>query len=141
MGLVFAVLVIALLGAVAFVRFAPVEAARWHVPPDAPWGAWGQVVPLTGAAALRVSGDMGNAADLLARLDAIALATARTERLAGSVAEGRITWVTRSALWGFPDLTTAELREDGLYLLARLRFGREDMGVNARRLQSWLAAL
>jgi hypothetical protein len=29
----------------------------------------------------------------------------------------------------------------GLTLYARLRFGREDMGVNAARLRAWLAAL
>jgi hypothetical protein len=44
----------------------------------------------------------------LARLDEIALATPRTTRLAGSPDEGRITWITRSALWGFPDYTTAQ---------------------------------
>ncbi len=90
-----------------------------------------------GAASLRLPAGTGAPADLLARLDAVALATPRTRRLAGSVEEGRITWETRSALWGFPDYTTAEVREDGLYLQARLRFGREDMGVNAARLRDW----
>ena len=54
---------------------------------------------------------------------------------------GRISWVPRSALWGFPDYTTAEVRPDGLYTYARLRFGRGDMGVNAARLQAWAQAL
>ena len=141
MGLVLACVVIVLVGAMAFVRLAPVDAARWHVAPDAPWGAWGQVVPMTGAAALRLPLDRGAPADLLARLDRIAMATPRTERLAGSVEAGRITWQTRSALWGFPDYTTAEVRDDGLYVHARLRFGREDLGVNAKRLSVWLAEL
>jgi hypothetical protein len=99
------------------------------------------VVPTTGAASLRLGPEAGAPSDLLARLDAVALATPRTTRLAGSVSEGRITWVTRSAVWGFPDYTTAEARADGLYLQARLRFGREDMGVNAARLRDWLARL
>ncbi|WP_354002047.1 DUF1499 domain-containing protein [Pseudotabrizicola alkalilacus] len=144
MGLIFAVLIVAVLGLMAFVRLAPADAARWHVAQDgtgwakAPWDA---VLSETGGARLRLSAAAGAPGDLLVRLDGVALATPRTTRLAGSVAEGRITWVTRSALWGFPDFTTAEARDDGLYIHARLRFGREDMGVNAKRLEGWLAAL
>lgn len=133
-------LLAATLGFAAWVRLAPSDPARWHVPPVAE-GPWDEVVPLTGAASLRLSDARGTSADLLARLDAVALDTPRTRRLAGSVEEGRITWVTRSALWGFPDYTTAEARDDGLHLHARLRFGREDMGVNAARLRDWLARL
>ena len=47
----------------------------------------------------------------LAALDAVAMAWPRTERLAGGPEEGRITWVTRSALVGFPDYTTAAVRD------------------------------
>ncbi|MFN4131327.1 MAG: DUF1499 domain-containing protein, partial [Paracoccaceae bacterium] len=100
-----------------------------------------QVVPMTGGASLRLSQAKGAPGDLLVRLDRAAMATPRTMRLAGSAQAGRISWVTRSALWGFPDITTAEVREDGLYVHARLRFGREDLGVNAKRLERWLAAL
>ncbi|WP_245298723.1 DUF1499 domain-containing protein [Pseudotabrizicola sediminis] len=144
MGLIFAFLIIAVLGLMAFVRLAPVHAAQWHVAQtDTDWAKtpWDAVVPETGAARLRLSAARGAPGDLLARLDRVALATPRTQRLAGSVAEGRVTYITRSALWGFPDYTTAEAREDGLYLHARLRFGRADMGVNAKRLQDWQAAL
>ncbi|MFN4153247.1 MAG: DUF1499 domain-containing protein [Paracoccaceae bacterium] len=144
MGLVVAFVIIALLGAMAFVRLAPVDVARWHVAQtDSGWAkaAWDSVLPETGGARLRLSAQKGAPADLLARLDMVAMATPRTVRLAGSVGEGRITWETRSALWGFPDYTTAEVREDGLYIHARLRFGREDMGVNAKRLKVWLAGL
>ncbi|WP_374426310.1 DUF1499 domain-containing protein [Tabrizicola sp.] len=121
-----------------YVRLAPSDPARWHVAPlgDGPWGV---VVPAEGSASLRL--ESADARELLARLDTVALATPRTTRLVGSVEEGRITWVTRSALWGFPDYTTAEVRPDGLYIYARLRFGRGDMGVNAARLQAWAQAL
>lgn len=121
----------------AFVRLAPSDPALWHVAPVAQ-GAEGSVVAEPGAASLRLAGD---GAALLARLDDIALATPRTTRLAGSVAEGRITWITRSAVWGFPDYTTAEAGPEGLVVQARLRFGRDDMGVNAARLQDWQASL
>ena len=140
-GLILAFGLIALLGLMAFVRLAPMDAARWHVPlpPQAEASAPDTVVPMTGAAALRLTS--APAPDLLARLDTVAMATPRTTRLAGSVEEGRITWVTRSALWGFPDITTAEVRDDGLHIWARLRFGREDTGVNAARLTTWQQAL
>jgi len=90
---------------------------------------------------LRLPLDGADASGMLARLDAIALATPRTRRLAGGVAEGSITWITRSALWGFPDYTTAEVQADGLYIFARIRFGGGDGGVNAARLREWQAQL
>ncbi|MCF8484851.1 MAG: DUF1499 domain-containing protein [Rhodobacteraceae bacterium] len=139
------VLGIAVLGAMAYVRLAPTNTAQWHsAPAPSLWdqsSPWDQVVPLTGAASLRLSDQKGAPTALLAKIDAIAMATPRTTRLAGSVGDGMITWQTRSALWGFPDFTTAEVRPDGLYLYARLRFGTEDLGVNAKRLTAWLAAL
>ena len=145
MGLTLAFLIIAFLGLTAYVRLAPSDPAQWNVsPPAALWadGApWDQVVPAEGAATLRLSAAKGAPADLLAKLDAVAMASPRTERLAGSLSEGRITWITRSLLWGFPDYTTAEVRPDGLYIHARLRFGRSDLGVNAARLTDWLSRL
>ena len=127
----------AVLGLAAYVRLAPSDPARWHVATEVS-GPPGEVVAGEGRASLRFPGD---GAALLARLDAVALATPRTQRLAGSIQEGRITWVTRSALWGFPDYTTAEARPDGLHVQARLRFGRSDLGVNAARLADWLSRL
>ena len=136
---------LALASLMAFIRLSPADPADWHKPPalygwdhGAPWD---EVVPLTGGASLRLSAQKGAPKDLLARLDALAMATPRTQRLAGSVEEGRITWQTRSLLWGFPDYTTADVRADGLYVHGRLRFGRSDLGVNAARLTDWLARL
>ncbi|NBZ86081.1 DUF1499 domain-containing protein [Stagnihabitans tardus] len=77
----------------------------------------------------------------LARLAEIAAATPRTTVFAGSVAEGHVTWVTRSLLWGFPDYTTAQITPQGLTIYARLRFGRGDLGVNGARLKGWLGQL
>ncbi len=124
----------------AYFRLAPSDPARWHVSPRAD-GPWGEVVAGRGSATLRLSLERGDPKTLLARLDAVALATPRTRRLAGTVAEGRFTWITRSALWGFPDYTTAEVQPDGLYIFARLRFGGGDSGVNAARLRDWLSKL
>lgn len=130
-----AALILLIAGAMAWVRLAPDDPARWQVPVDSP-GA--------GARATVLLADPDPAA-VLARLDRIALATARTRRLAGSPGAGRITWVTRSALFGFPDYTTAEARPEGratrLALWARQRYGRGDFGVNQARLDDWLARL
>ena len=138
-------LLAAIVLAAAWVRLAPTDPEDWHVALDSrdapgPCGA-DAVVPLTGAAqaACLVSGDPDAA---LTRLAGIAEASPRTSRIAGSPAEGRITWMSRSALWGFPDYITAEARPDSggtrLDILSRLRFGRSDMGVNAARLRDWL---
>jgi uncharacterized protein (DUF1499 family) len=124
-----------------YVRLAPSDLARWHVAPEAEGPSGEVVVAGLNRATLRFDPKAGAPADLLARLDAVALATPRTVRLAGSVAEGRITWVTRSALWGFPDYTTAQIGKDGLAVEARSRFGSSDLGVNAARLRAWLQAL
>lgn len=143
MAIGLSLLIVAILGLMAFVRLAPSDAVAWNTQPismaeAAPEGA---VQTLTGAATFWLGPDRGEAQALLQRLDTIALATPRTTRLAGTPSDARITWVTRSALWGFPDYTTAEATSDGLYVYARLRFGSEDMGVNAKRLNDWLAQL
>lgn len=131
-----------LVGAAAYVRLAPVDPAVWNRIPDGVAAApVDQVAPFRGGASLVLSPAMGAPGDLLARLDGVARATPRTRVVAGSVGEGRITWETRSLIWGFPDYTTAEVRDDGLHVYARLRFGGDDMGVNARRLTDWFGRL
>jgi len=145
--LLIVVVILALLAVagVAYVRLAPSDPARWHVDP-------GAATPGAGRYVVRPEGgdEAGPLlpmppADGLAALDAIARATPRTQVLAGSVAEGRITYVTRSRLVGFPDYTTVEAvpAEGGARLVmhARLRFGQSDFGVNAARVRGWLAQL
>ncbi|MFN6952423.1 MAG: DUF1499 domain-containing protein [Albidovulum sp.] len=120
----------------AYIRLAPSDPARWHVDPGtAEIDGEHRSVTLDGVAP----------DDVLDRLDAIAVASPRTLRLAGSPQEGRITWITRSAFFGFPDYTTAAARQEGsatlLTVHARQRFGRYDLGVNAARLDAWLGQL
>ena len=141
-----AVLAALLLTAAAWVRLAPVDPARWNVDvaTDAP-ALCAEGIE-TGAASARAACLSSEpAVALLARLDATAIATPRTHRIAGTPDEGRITWETRSLLIGFPDYTTAQVTptEAGtrLDILARSRFGAGDGGVNAARLEAWLLAL
>lgn len=121
-----------LVALLAYVRLAPADPDRWHQPIAAD-----SDMDMAGGAIRVVPATDG----ILARLDEVAMATPRTRRLAGSVAEGRITWVTRSLVFGFPDHTTAEVTEGQLRVYGRLRFGGGDMGVNRARIARWLAQL
>lgn len=131
--------------AAAVVRLAPSDPARWHVDPGA-LAVTDCAELTTTRASAQVSCQLPeDPVVLLARLDSIALAHPRTVRLAGSAETGRITWVTRSFLWGFPDYTTAQATKmpagTRLDVRSRLRFGGSDLGVNAARLSAWMAAL
>lgn len=135
--LALAAFVVLLAGAALWVRLAPSDPARWHTDPAA--GAEG---PNSHVAKTYVALPPAAA---LAALDRVALATPRTRRLAGSPEEARITYITRSALWGFPDYTTVAALEEGegstLVLHARSRFGGHDWGVNAACVTDWLGRL
>ncbi len=125
-------------GLCAFIRFAPSDPAKWHVDPlTAADPGEGGVLLLPGQGA-----PVGRLSDL----DDIAQQTPRTTQLAGALQEGMITYITRSKGFGFPDYTTVRAipKGDGtsdLIILARLRFGRRDLGVNAARVEGWIKAL
>ena len=134
-----------LAGLQIYIRLAVAEPAEWHI--DLATARPATLTPNPSPSLTIQEG--GAFIDLtqadpqatLAKLAEIAAATPRTTIFAGSVAEGHITWVTRSLLWGFPDYTTAQITPQGLTLYARLRFGQGDMGVNAARLKDWLGQL
>ena len=124
----------------AYVRLAPSDPTRWH---RAAAIKGTETKQLEGGYIWRkaVEGD-GKAA--LAALDNAATAAPRTTVLAGSVDEGQITYISRTAAMAFPDYTTASLQQadDGktyLEVYGRLRFGRSDLGVNAKRIKGWVA--
>ncbi|WP_342747272.1 DUF1499 domain-containing protein [Oceaniglobus roseus] len=135
-----------IVAALAYVRLAPSDPARWNVDPlsvEAPEGNGWLVRPEGGNAAGEVFACAPEV--LLEELDRIAMNSARTRRLAGSVAEGQITYVSRSRVFGFPDYTTvSSLATAGgstPVLFGRQRFGMRDLGVNEARVKEWLAAL
>lgn len=129
---IFILLVLIALGGLAWIRLAPSDPAVWHVDPQVTADQ-----DLASGVRRRVSGD----AETLVRLNGIILASPRTELLAGGVDEGFVTYVTRSQWMGFPDYTTVRLNDDDIEIWARLRFGRDDMGVNRARVDGWLAEL
>ncbi|PVA11798.1 DUF1499 domain-containing protein [Pelagivirga sediminicola] len=122
-------LVLVVLSGMAWIRLAPDDAERWHRLPASVSDA-----DMEGGVMRVLPGD-------LAELDRIIRAEPRTRVLAGSVAEGMVTYVTRSRVFGFPDYTTVAQRGGDLVLHARLRYGKSDMGVNKARVERWLDAL
>jgi hypothetical protein len=126
------VLLVLVAGFAAFVRLAPSDPERWHVVPDVRGDETG-----AGEAKRLVPGGQ----DAFEALHEVIVQTPRTRVLAGDVASGHVTYVTRSALWGFPDYTTVRLGDAGIAIWGRLRFGGSDLGVNAARIDGWLAAL
>ena len=130
--LVLVLIVLGGLGILGYIRFAPSDPAEWHVDPQVTADQ-----DLAAGVRRRIEGD----AETLAALDRIILATPRTELLAGSVEEGRITYVTRSQWMGYPDYTTLQLEDGVIELWARARFGSSDFGVNKARVEDWLARL
>lgn len=145
-SLIIAFALIGMMGLLAVIRLAPSAPEDWHVeladprPVELVIAEPDQVVVQRNGAYADL-GIAGDAKAVLAKIDAVALATPRTVRFAGSVAEGHITWETRSLIWGFPDYTTAQVTAGGLVIYARQRFGAGDWGVNAARLREWLAQL
>ncbi|MEM6589060.1 MAG: DUF1499 domain-containing protein [Pseudomonadota bacterium] len=126
------VLLTVLIGVGLYVRLAPSDPARWHAMPDEM-----DNIDMDGGAKRVIDAGDGD----LARLHAIALSTPRTQALAGSVEARMITYITRSRVFGFPDYTTVTQEGAQIKIHARLRFGRLDMGVNAARVDAWLAQL
>ena len=121
----------------AAVRLAPLDAQRWHVDPFA------AEEPKEGGVLIHRTTAQSEA-DVMRRLTAVAGGEPRTKRIAGKEDGLWQTYQSRSLLWGFPDYTTIRTRtvEGGteIAFLARLRFGRKDFGVNARRVEAWIKA-
>ncbi len=83
--------------------------------------------------------------ELAAAFDAVALGDDRVEVLAGSAADGFVTYIQRSALFAFPDYVSVRFVEvDGgssLAVFSRSRYGKSDLGVNEKRVTKWLGQL
>lgn len=134
MKLILIAVIVLMIGFALWVRIVPARPANWHRVPQVPNP--GDTTTIGSHAHRRAA----SPADL-ARLDQIIRATARTRVMTGSVAEGMVTYETRSLLWGFPDYTTVHLDGPDMVIYGRLRFGRGDLGVNKARITRWLATL
>ena len=141
-----AALAFAALASVLYVRMAPMRPADWHRDPTEADRTGRPNDYLVGPAGDReavVVDELPEA--LLARLDAVALAEPRTTRLAGSPAEGWVSYLQRSVVVGFPDVVNVRADPEGsgsqLVVWSRSRFGQSDFGVNKARVDRWLAML
>ncbi len=132
MKMIFWILLVVVIGLMAYIRLAPSDAATWHILPQID----GDSDHAGGAKRVVQTGPDG-----LSRLHEVANSTPRTKVLAGSVDDGMVTYVTRTRVMGFPDYTTAHQDGDDLKLHGRLRFGRSDFGVNRARIEAWIKAL
>ncbi len=127
-----------------WVRLAPLRPEHWHIVPAAEASTArpneAQLLPGDGAPVYAL-----RPAELAARLDALALAEPRTERLAGHPDDGFTTYVQRTPVWRFPDVISVHVLPHGegatLAIWSRARYGYSDWGVNAARLARWLEAL
>ncbi|SNS71488.1 DUF1499 domain-containing protein [Antarctobacter heliothermus] len=128
----FFLILLIVLGGMAWIRFAPSDPGDWHVDPQ---------VTADQDLAAGVRRRIPAGANGFDRLHAIILETPRTEILAGTQDDGQVTYVTRSKWMGFPDYTTVRENEEVLELWARSRFGQSDLGVNRARVEGWLQRL
>lgn len=129
---IFWLIVLVVIGGLAWIRLAPSDPGVWHVDPKVSADQ-----DLAHGVRRRVPGDDA----MIAMLHRIILETPRTEVLAGSPDDGRVTYLTRSQWMGFPDYTTVQLDEGFIEIYARQRFGQSDMGTNKARVDGWLGRL
>lgn len=152
-GAALAAVVVALLAAVGVVRRAPDDPQRWHQDPvtadvgDRP--NWFRLTPAqTPVDHQRDQEGISPVVDvpverLAAVFDDVAMSDERVQRLAGSPAEGFVTYVQRSAVVGFPDYVSVRFVEgeggtSTLVVYSRARYGYGDGGVNRDRVRRWV---
>lgn len=144
---IFLVLVAALLVGAAMVRLRPLSTTTWHVTPEsiATKGASGQFSVTTGGDLVPYLVEGQRLPYVATKLRERITTTPRTTRLAGSLEDGFASFVTRSRLWGFPDVTNIALSETEAGTLVEMAgrqvYGKADFGVNEARVRDWLAAL
>lgn len=132
--LVAALVLVAVLGLGAWVRLAPLPADLYHRMDSAHGvGDW----PVAGG--FEAVRQVTEPKATLAALVAVVEATPRTGLIEGSVEEGLVTVVTRSALWGLPDISNLWIEGDRVHVRGHLVFGRWDFGGNRARIEGWLA--
>lgn len=161
--LLLAVVAALLLAMVIGPRLLSHDVEQWHVDPvtapkpsspnsyragDGPDALFDRDVPVFRVDAATLSAAWDRMVEQQPRVSIVA-----DDRLVGSDAavEGIVTYVQRSAFFGFPDyisvrFVSAGSFDDGtpastLVVFSRSRLGESDLGVNEKRVNAWLAAL
>lgn len=130
----------------AIVRIKPIDPSIWHVDPELVARPTDRDHIL-----VRTGGDIEPPlfaiarAQLAKKVEKVILSTPRTIKLSGDLTEGHATYVTRTAIWAFPDVASVKIVEglgqSSLLVLSRQVYGVKDFGVNAERVKGWIAAL
>lgn len=154
LGSIALLLVLLAAGLMLYVRFAPLDAASWHVDPvtastpETP-NSFRVLAPgsTPGPAEMVSPVYPVPPSELMQAFDRMALAQPRTRRLAGAP-DGtvHVTYVQRTALVAYPDYISVRAvavgeGQSALVILSRSRFGKSDLGVNRARIVQWLGAL
>jgi len=87
--------------------------------------------------------------DVVEVLDGVIMNTPRTKRMAGLPGLELITYESRTALMGYPDYINVSIIPPGtvdndgplLAIRGQARFGKFDLNVNQKRIESWLEQL
>jgi uncharacterized protein (DUF1499 family) len=87
-----------------------------------------------------------SAQDLAAAFDRVAREGGRVDVVSGSPEDGLVTYVQSSALFAFPDYISVKFIEinsdtSTLAVFSRSRLGKNDLGVNKKRITAWLKQL
>jgi hypothetical protein len=141
--LIIVVLGLAGAGALAiYMRQYPVPAERWHVDPA-------EVSPREGSRSYHLSRGAdaarlpGTPLEVALRFDRVAKSE-RAVMLAGDPAAGHVSYVSRSRVFGFPDVVSIRLHAEGdmtrVEIFSRSVIGEYDWGMNAARVARWVAA-
>lgn len=151
-----AAVVVLIVVAIIAIRSMGHDAARWHVDPlTAPTPSSPnsyRVGPANGEIDVdAVAPIYAVDSDTLGmRFDAMVRSRSRTEVVDGSAADGWVTYVQRSALFGFPDYVSVRfidlpdvdgVEQSTIAIFSRSRLGESDLGVNEKRVNGWLEAL
>ncbi len=148
--IVLIVVVVGLIGTAIGMRSVGDDATSWHVDPATTERTGRPNDYLVAPAGLTTATPDRNPTvhllppeELLFLFDAVAKPTSTV--LAGSVKDRHITYVRRTAVFGFPDYITVKAVEmDGgsaLIIWSRARYGYSDLGVNKKRIDGWLAQI
>ena len=135
-----------LLGAMAYVRFAPVDIDHWHVNPDAEGRASGprdyKLSAASDANGPAINTSMSVEQSIEAASDWF-LSQPKSKQIAGIAYTGFVTFELRTKLVDYPDYYSVKVAEteegSAISVYGRARFGRSDLGVNKARLNAFKA--
>jgi hypothetical protein len=137
-------LLVVVAGVMAYVRFAPTDAAMWHVDPraiskPAKPNNW-MIRPVGGDD--RPPNYEAEVPVLVAAIEAAVDQMGDMRLIAGNAQSGHLTYISRTKWMAFPDFTTFRVYStDGgssFAAFSRARFGEADMGYNRARLEALL---